>query len=221
MRANDNYYQIDEKSSIYDIWEQGGNHGDSVTPSTWCGDYRRMMVELILRYTGGRKDVQVLSLGCGNAVVEAELMKNDVKVTGLDINPEAVRYSKMKGVHAIEMNFFEFTPEDRYDIVYADGFFGHLYCSDNGVSNIYDCIVQKMLKPGGIIVVSNDAPRVTSDDVQEHPQVPNFSFFSPGYLADQAHRANLKSAEVNTFYYSRPVSGLCPRSVVVSKVISA
>ncbi|MBL4898079.1 MAG: class I SAM-dependent methyltransferase [Colwellia sp.] len=204
--------------SIYDIWEQGKNHGDSVTPSTWSETYKRMMFELLQRHAG-ETPTRILSLGCGNATIEADLVKSGHDVTGLDMNSEAVAYAAKKGLKTVEGDFYKYEPEEKFDIVYADGFFGHLCGAQGNVSHIYKRITQKMLKPKGLIIVSNDAPRQTGKEVQKHPHVPDFHFISANYLGGQAALIGLRNVEVNTFYYSRPVSGACPRAIVSSEFV--
>ncbi|SDR49323.1 class I SAM-dependent methyltransferase [Pseudovibrio sp. Tun.PSC04-5.I4] len=213
-----NYYKINDKiiSSIYDIWERGESYGDSVTPSTWASAYRRMMVELLCRYSSN-KDANILSLGCGNATVEGELVSLGYNISGLDLNHEALGYAAQKGIATIEGDFYDFLPEVKFDIVYADGFFGHLWNVDQNARNIYQRISNFMLKPNGTIIVSNDAPRFSEKALQKHPNVPDFYFMSGHYLASEAKSVGLQNIEVNTFFYHRPVSGACPRTIVVSK----
>jgi len=220
MIQDTNYYHLDKKreESIYDIWEQGGHHGDSVTPSTYSEAYRRMMVALIQRYVGER-GVRIISLGCGNAAVEGDLVQRGYDVTGLDMNIEAVNYAKKKKVKAICGDFYTYEPEEKFDIVYADGFFGHLYNVQNNVSSVFERITEVILKRKGVIVVSNDAPRDTLAEVQKHPHVPDFHFLAPNYLARQAKSAGLQNIEVNTFYYARPISGVCPRAILTSELV--
>ena len=220
MSDTENYYHLEvtNAQSIYDVWEQGQNHGDSVTPSTWSGTYKRMMFELLQRHTR-TTPARILSLGCGNAVIEAKLVDAGHDVTGLDINAEAVAYAVRKGLTGIRGDFSKYEPEEKFDIVYADGFFGHLWGIHDNVSDIYERITQKMLKPKGVIIVSNDAPRHTDQEVQEHPHVPDFHFVSSNYLASQAALIGLRNVEVNTFHYSRPISGVCPRAIVSSEFI--
>ncbi|MGC1497485.1 MAG: class I SAM-dependent methyltransferase [Sulfitobacter sp.] len=220
MTDTANYYHLEQENtgSIYDIWEQGQNHGDSVTPSTWSETYKRMMFELLQRHARATP-ARILSLGCGNAVIEAKLVEAGHDVTGLDMNSEAVAYAAKKGLNAVQGDFYKYEPEEKFDIVYADGFFGHLWGVQDNVSDIYERIAQKMLKPKGVIIVSNDAPRHTDKEVQKHPHVPDFHFVSSNYLASQAALIGLRNVEVNTFYYSRPVSGACPRAIVSSEFV--
>jgi hypothetical protein len=214
-----NYYKLNEggTKTIYDVWEQGKNHGDSVTPSTWCPAYKDMMTNLLERYTRKSEGASVISLGCGNAVIEANLVSRGFNVTGLDLNKEAISYARKKGLRVIENDFYTYEPDERYDVVYADGFFGHLYGVNDNVSSVYQHIAEKLLKREGVVIISNDAPRDTDCEVQVHPHVPDFQFLSPSYLAGQANLIGMSNIEVNTFYYFRPISGQCPRAIVISK----
>ena len=215
-----NYYVNNKQdaSSIYDIWERGENHGDSVTPSTWSSAYRLMITEILCRYLPS-KTARILSLGCGNAAPEGELVSRGFNVFGLDLNREALNYANQKGVNIIEGDFYKFVPELKFDLIYADGFFGHLCNIEQNARDIYQRIGRFLLNAGGVVVVSNDAPRVQNAQIQKHPTVPDFYFMSPQYLMDEAKMSGFDNIEANTFFYQRPISGVCPRSIVVSRLL--
>ena len=215
-----NYYvnKKQEASSIYDIWERGENYGDSVTPSTWSSAYRLMITEILCRYLP-YKNASILSLGCGNATPEGELVSRGFNVFGLDLNREALNYANKKGVNIIESDFYEFVPELKFDLIYADGFFGHLCSMDQSARNIYQRIGNFFLNLGGVVVVSNDAPRIQNKHIQKHPSVPDFYFLSPQYLMNEAKISGFDNIEANIFFYKRPISGTCPRTIVVSKLL--
>ncbi len=225
MPPKTNYYKPnrDDAFSIYDIWENGGNRGDSVTPSTWSSSYQHMMTMTLLRYAQYSPNPRLLSLGCGNAKIESFLIKRGIDVFGVDINSEAVAYAKQKCVPAQTIDFYQFEPPDsqKYGLIYADGFFGHLYDDNKDVLPIYRRIIEKFCAPAAFIIVSNDAPRQSGGHCEPHPMVSNFFFLAPEYLARTAEVAGLTNIEINYFYYSRPVSGRCPRAIVISQFNSA
>lgn len=54
------------------------------------------------------KDVKcVLSVGCGSGVTEAELIKRNIKVVGIEINPEAAEMARKQGLIVLEGNALE------------------------------------------------------------------------------------------------------------------
>src|SRR5262249_41459744 len=59
--------------SIFDVWERGGAIGDSITPSTYDGGYRSWMRFLLHSQLGAPGTRTLVSIGCGNAMIEAEL----------------------------------------------------------------------------------------------------------------------------------------------------
>src|SRR5262245_11466294 len=74
--------------SRYEIWEKGEAFNDSVTPSTYCADYRAHMVLKIASLS--KQQANIFSIGCGNAFVEADLVAEGFHVQAIDCNAEAV-----------------------------------------------------------------------------------------------------------------------------------
>jgi len=66
----------------------------------------------------------VLSVGCGCGVTEAELIKRNIKVVGIEINPEAAEMARKHGLIVLEGDALEIDisqPDDSFDcLVYAD-----------------------------------------------------------------------------------------------------
>lgn len=94
----------------------------------------------------------VLSVGCAAGVTEAELVKCGIKVVGVEINPEAAKIARQRGltilegdVSGIDVN----TNDELYDcIIYAD-ILEHLL---DPVAVLKRHV--EYLKPGGIVYVS-------------------------------------------------------------------
>ncbi|RDV00650.1 class I SAM-dependent methyltransferase [Trinickia dinghuensis] len=205
-------------ASIYEIWEKGGSYLDSVTPSTYCLDYRNAMVERLMDAIGSDTTKRVLSLGCGNAFVEAELVQRGIDVFAIDINREAVELALAKQVPAAEVDFFDLQLADGrpYDLIYADGFFGHLYNMLDGCKHVL-LKARALLSPTGQIVISNDGP---SDDspVQAHKSVPDFFYLSTQFLKQEGEACGFVANELINYGYSRPLSGPRTRSIATLSV---
>jgi protein-L-isoaspartate O-methyltransferase len=116
-----------EVETLFDMWERGEARDDSITPSAFCPEYRAWMVQRIhrlLHTTGGR---DVLSVGCGNGFIEAELHKAGLSVLAIDVMPVAVRLARRKGVNAVVGDARRWRPpHEHWDLIYADGLLGHL-----------------------------------------------------------------------------------------------
>ncbi len=203
--------------NIYQIWEDGGAYNDSVTPSTFSGEYRSHIVLKLLSLTA--KSDRILSLGCGNGFVEAELNRHERSVIGIDCVDEAVRLTKAKGVNAVLRDFFDLQPADVQDLalVYADGFLGHIFSADTGLLRFFQKLRSLNLRPGCRLVFSNDAPR-TSDLVQKHDTLEDFWFLSKEYLSAALGASALIHLESYSFPYFRPISGLRNRTICVAYV---
>lgn len=82
------------------------------------------VIELI-----GRKPTHALELGSGMGLDAAAMYKKDVHVDALEIVPELIEYAKQvqetlkTQVNLIQGDFFKYTPDKLYDLVYyMDGF---------------------------------------------------------------------------------------------------
>jgi SAM-dependent methyltransferase len=151
--------------SKFHVWEYGGAVGDSVTPSTYNSGYRVWLRNLLrkLMDESGTDVPALLSLGCGNATVEAGLVAAGYRVLGLDTLPEAVELAKSKSVHTVCADFFDWTPPpEQWVVVLADGFLEHVFDRTEGLRPALERIYSWMPPRKGTLVISNDGPRAAS-----------------------------------------------------------
>lgn len=203
-------------ANLFEIWEEGGARGDSVTPSTYSAEYRKWMTDRLiaeLEKTGGG----LLSLGCGNAAVEAEVVRRGFRVLAVDAMQEAVVLAKGKGVDAVCADIYQWAPDESWSVVYMDGLLGHLYDSKRGLLPILER-VQSWLTPAdgadrATLIASNDAPKDGSE-AQKAPGVDGFHWLSCSYMHDQALMAGFESVATDEFCYERPISGERVRAVI-------
>lgn len=199
--------------SVFHVWENGGAVGDSVTPSTYSPPYRLWMTELLRKLLDQDAHPALLSVGCGNAVVEASITAAGYRVLGVDAVGEAVELARAKGVDAVCADVLTWTPPaGRWTVIYADGLLGHLHDPVHRLQSVLGRF-RSWLAPGGMLVVSNDGPR-TADDIESHPTVPGFVWMSPGYLRRQLQAAQFQEVADTLFSYERPVSGARDRVIV-------
>ena len=201
----------------YEIWERGEACGDSVTPSTYCPEYRTHMILKILSLA--RTDDRVFSIGCGNAFVEAGLLARGLHVQAIDCNQEAVDLAAAKGVDAFTA-FYGDLPEGHFaefGTIYADGLLGHLYRAERGLDEFFEKLRALKPPPGSWLVLSNDAPK-NGAAVTPHGAVNDFWLFSPDYLRETVSSFGYSVAECYAFPYERPVSGLRNRTICIARV---
>jgi SAM-dependent methyltransferase len=213
-----------DEPNIFQVWENGGSRDDSVTPSTYSQEYRNWMRGRLiaeLRSNGGG----LLSLGCGNASVEAEVARSGFRVLALDAMEEAVTLARKKGVDAVCADIYQWEPDEPWSVIYIDGVLGHLVHSDDGLTPILGRIQSWLApRPGASsgrasLVASNDAPN-DGTELQKAPKVNGFYWISADYLRDQASKAGFDSADTDEFRYSRPISGERVRAVMTAYVTS-
>lgn len=202
--------------SIFDIWEKGGARGDSVTPSTYSGPYRLWMTDLLRKLLAEGEASALLSVGCGNAAVEAMLAAEGHRVLGVDALAEAVGLARAKGVEAVCAELLTWTPPPGpWTVIYADGVLGHLYDPYDGVLPALRRL-RSWLAAGGALVISNDGP-TTDADVQPHPEVRGFAWLSRSYLHRQVEAAGFRDVASSHFSYERPLSGQRERVIVTAR----
>lgn len=204
----------DHGENLFAVWERGDARGDSVTPSTYSPEYRDWMADLLRGHldAGGGG---LISLGCGNAVIEAQLAGAGYTVLAIDMFPEAVELARTKGVQAVcaDVRQWNPPPEQPWSVVYADGLMGHLYHPEEGLLSPL-CDMHDWLAPQqGILVISNDRPKEVSE-VEAAPGVPGFYWLSEEFLRKQAATAGFQELSCTTFLYQRPLSGIRARTVL-------
>lgn len=217
------YIQEDaHEPNIFEIWERGGSRGDSVTPSTYSAEYRNWMCGLLIteleRNGGG-----LLSLGCGNAAVEAEVARKGYRVLAVDAMEDAVKLAQQKGLDAICADIYQWEPDETWPVIYVDGVLGHLYHPQDGLIPIMERI-RSWLAPrpdsrsgSASLIASNDAT-ASGADVQKAPKVNGFYWLSGSYMQDQTLKAGFDEAHSTEFRYSRPLSGERIRAIIIGHV---
>lgn len=204
--------------SVYDIWEEGGALDDSITPSTYCQEYRSHVVMKMLSLT--QEGDRIFSIGCGNAFVEADLARLGRPVQAIDCNEDAVRLASAKGVDAFTADFYALPPGclESFAVIYADGLLGHLYRSDAGLKPFFTKLASLRPRPGTWVVFSNDGPRDRTAMVAPHERVEDFWFLSRSYLAGVLEAHGFANRESYSFPYVRPLSGMRERTICVARM---
>jgi hypothetical protein len=200
------------EESIFDVWERGEARGDSVTPSIYSVEYREWMYEtldgLLSDDPGG-----LVSIGSGNAVIEAALVRAGHRVLAVDVLEHAVELARSKGIDAVVADVRQWSPPpERWTVVYADGLLGHVYEPGDGVLPVLENLHAWLAPTEGTLVISNDRNR-NGEDVEPAPGVPGFYWLSEEFLRKQTAAAGFHELAHTTFTYDRPVSG--PRQRVV------
>ncbi|MFI0421887.1 class I SAM-dependent methyltransferase [Spongiactinospora sp. 9N601] len=205
--------------SLFQIWEQGGARDDSVTPSTYSAEYRAWMTGTLTAALDRAPGGGLLSLGCGNAAVEAEIARRGYRVLGVDAMAEAVLLAKAKGVEAVCADIGRWSPDAHWPVIYMDGVLGHLYEPGAGLCPVLSRIRSWRTLPGGggaTLVASNDAPN-DGAPAQPAPGVPGFHWLSGEYMRDQALAAGYDDVALEQVVYRRPRSGDRVRSIIIAR----
>lgn len=218
VKAVRDYYLHDNdgEPSIYHIWERGAGRGDVTTPATSSVPYRQYMIELLRGLLTGYDNAGLLSIGCGNGMIEAELASEGFRVLGMDAMPHAVELARAKGLDAVCADVLGWTPPaGPWNVIYADGSLGHLYDPATGIGPVLERF-KSWLPEQGVLVLSNDPPR-TDAELQENPGVAKYHWFSQAWLHQAVEAGGFSEVTSNAFSYQKPVSGLRDRIVVTGR----
>jgi SAM-dependent methyltransferase len=199
--------------SLFATWERGEARGDSVTPSTFSAEYRTWMYGILLGYLDERPG-GLISVGSGNAAIEARLVRSGHRVLAVDVFEEAVELARRKGIEAVQADVRDWSPPaGPWSVVYADGVMGHLHDPDEGLLPVLDELRSWLAPSAGVLVISNDRPKDVAD-VEPAPGVPGFYWLSEEYLRKQAAAVGFEELACTTFAYQRPLSGIRERAVL-------
>lgn len=211
---------VGEKSNLFEVWEDGNAFGDSVTPSTYNIAYRDWMVDKLLSELRNCSPGGLLSLGCGNAVIESEVVRSGYRVLGVDALQEAVNLAHAKGVDALCADVTRWDPDEPWSVVYMDGVLGHLYHPETGLRQILDKVYSWLSALDVASVVASNDATMNGAPVQPAPGVNGFYWLSGQYIYDQVREAGFDDASIDKFSYDRPRSGERVRSVIVAHIHS-
>lgn len=211
-------HQGDATRTLYQIWEAGQACGDSITPSTYCPEYRAHIRDIVADFVpeGGH----VFSIGCGNAFVEGDLVAAGRRVSAIDWNSEAVDLARAKGVSAWTADIMTMARGGLadYDAVYADGLLGHLYDDPAALDPFFDQLLYLAPPRGCMLVFSNDAPADPGKLAEPHPLVAGFWMLSRELLEIVNRRYGFIVIDSHYFAYRRPLSGMRNRTICIARV---
>jgi len=219
VQAVRDYYLRDNdgEPSIYHVWERGDGRGDVTTPATSSEPYRQWLTALLQDFLAESPDPGLLSLGCGNAVIEAKFAADGIRVLGVDAMEHAVELARAKGVDAIQADIFSWMPPPGpWTVIYADGILGHIADSAAAVQNVVRRF-RSWLPDGGVLVLSNDPPRDDSE-LQENPKVARYFWFSQEFLHRNVEACGFREVTSDAFTYQKPLSGPRDRIVVTARL---
>lgn len=221
VRAVRDYYLHDssngDEPSIYHIWEKGGGRGNVTTPATSSPPYQQWVTDLLRGLLAESSHPRLLSVGCGNGVIEAGIAADGIRVLGVDAMEPAVELARAKGLEVVCADVLSWTPPaEPWTVLYADGSLGHLYDPENGVQHVLRRF-KSWLPEGSVLMLSNDPPWTGDDDVQKHPDLA-YWFLSESYMRREVEQCGFRDVSSSVFTYQKPETGPRDRIVVTGRV---
>jgi|BarGraNGADG00212_1021973.scaffolds.fasta_scaffold04550_3 hypothetical protein len=118
-------YEPSVGPSLYDLWESDAAPTFGAPLSVRDASYRELVVSIIQSHAGRRRTL--LGIGSGNGLVEAELQRQGWDVLATDCLDSALRSCEDKGLKARRFRLTEDEAFRKFDVLYCDGVFGHLW----------------------------------------------------------------------------------------------
>ncbi|MBV9823125.1 MAG: methyltransferase domain-containing protein [Actinobacteria bacterium] len=220
VRAVREYYIDDDSNgaepSIYHIWEKGGGRGNVTTPATSSPPYREWIVGLLRGLLADSAEPRMLSIGCGNGMVEAIVAGDGTRVLAVDAMEPAIELARARGLDAVCADVLSWTPpSEPWTMLFADGSLGHLYDSETGLQHVLSRF-RSWLPEGSLLVLSNDPPWTGDDEVQRHRDLA-YWFLSQSYLEAQVAEAGFSDVRSEVFSFVKPETGPRDRIVVIAR----
>lgn len=219
IRAVREYYIDDDSNgaepSIYHIWERGGARGNVTTPATSSPPYRDWIVGLLRGLLADSPEPRMLSIGCGNGMVEAVIAGDGTRVLAVDAMEPAIELARARGLDAVCADVLNWTPpSEPWTMLFADGSLGHLYDADTGLQHVLSRF-HSWLPEGSLLVLSNDPPWTDEIEVQKHRDLA-YWFLSQSYMEAQVAEAGFSDVRSEVFSFIKPETGPRDRIVVIA-----
>lgn len=109
-----------------------------------------IILNLVKKYTIGKKSLNILDAGCGTGMLAKKLQALG-RVTGVDISPEAIKYSRQRGVNARLASITKLPFKDNtFDLVVSVDVLYHQKVN-NDTKAFSE--LKRVLKPEGILIL--------------------------------------------------------------------
>jgi SAM-dependent methyltransferase len=118
----------------------------------WFVARRRILLSLLERELGDRRNLDVLDAGCGGGATMENLRRHG-RVRGMEFAPEAVEYNRERGRDVVEGSIEELPFEDAsFDLALALDVIEHVPDDARALEELY-----RVLRPGGALLATAPA----------------------------------------------------------------
>lgn len=109
------------------------------------------MIKSELSVLQNKGNMELLSIGCGNGIIERQIMDLGIKVWGVDSSSKALIEAQKKGIEVSVADVTEGLPYDtnRFDMIFAGEIIEHIIDTQKFLLE-----VKRVLKPGGTLILT-------------------------------------------------------------------
>jgi len=127
------------------------------------------------------KGKKVLDVGCGDDTLTLELIKGGADVVGIDLSPEMVEASKLKGINANVGTVLDLPFNNEFDAVFSNAVLHGVHDAEKALENIANS-----LKNGGIFVAEFGGKGNIQSAIQAIKQVFEENYKNGGFVVETA-----------------------------------
>ena len=148
-----------------------------------------------------KSDDRILDIGCGGGANLAHLLQRapEGHVTGVDYSPVSVQASSEFNAPAIAQGRCDVLEGDVHDLPFDDGAFDIITAFETvyywDLATAF-AEVKRILKPGGIFLVSNEDDRSDAEVLELAEKIPGMIIYAPHELEEALQQAGFEIAAV-------------------------
>lgn len=212
-------YEPRGEPSLFDLWEAGADAPLPAPLAVRDPVYRARIVEILTPFQDdGRR---LVSVGAGNGVVEAMLVRDKWEVLATDPAFRALEICREKGLSTARFELLVDPPPGRFDVIYCDGVMGHLWDPRSASVSAWKALAG-LGRRGSLCLLSND---LSDDDQSPRFAVrgsPTATFYRPppGWYGRDATATGLWRIEAEQHYRYRRRGTTRRREVVLARLLT-
>ena len=161
----------------------------------WWFQSRRAIMEYIFWKKLTKKDLKILSVGCDTGA-ELEHLSYFGRVTGIDIDPEAILFCRLKGFEVIQSDVLASNlKKESFDIIVAMDVIEHIQDDVKAISAL-----KNLLKKDGKLLITVPALPCLWSSFDEEGDYPHFRRYTKKTLTNLFRMQNLIIEKIS--YYN-------------------
>lgn len=136
------------------------NFYSKISQNAWYYESNKWEYDIAAEIVSDFSPKSLLEIGCGNGYFLEKIQSLGTSAHGVDINEDAVRFSKNKGLQVESRNLYDL--ETSYDMVVLFEVLEHL----DEPKQLFDFFTTKLISPGGYLIIAVPNPDSFLKDIE-------------------------------------------------------